>query len=215
MAEAPTTRKKPIIMVSSTVYGIEELLEQIFGILNGSGFTVWMSYKGTVPVDHAKSNFENCLAAVENCDLFLGILTTNYGSGKDGTDLSITHQEILRAIKLKKPCWFLAHRDLVFARGLLRDLGYKTSADRAKLNLVGKKLIDDLRVIDLYETVIKAETKLADRTGNWAQPFATTPEATIFVVSQFQRYAEAAEFVRQQPLAAMKEAAKRKRGQKK
>jgi len=215
MAEAPTTTKKPIIMVSSTVYGIEELLEQVFGILNSSGFSVWMSYKGTVPLDPTKSNFENCLAAVDGCDLFLGILTTNYGSGKDGTNLSITHQEILRAIKLQKPSWFLAHHDLVLARGLLRDLGYRTAAERSQLNLAGKKLIDDLRVIDLYEAVIKAEMKLADRKGNWAQPFATTPEATIFVVSQFLRFAEAAEFVKEQPLAALGEAAKGKRGQKK
>jgi hypothetical protein len=82
--------------VSSAVYGLEELLEQIFGILNGAGFTVWMSHKGTVPVDSQKSNFENCLAAVESCDLFLGILTTRYGNGKDNESggPSITHQEI-------------------------------------------------------------------------------------------------------------------------
>ena len=52
-------------MVSSTVYGIEELLEQIFGILNGAGFTVWMSHKGTIPVTSQKSNFENCQRSVK------------------------------------------------------------------------------------------------------------------------------------------------------
>ena len=52
---------KPVILVSSTVYGIEELLEQIFAMLNGFGYQVWMSFKGTLPVDPQKSNFDNCL----------------------------------------------------------------------------------------------------------------------------------------------------------
>ena len=135
MSKQKRFERKPIIMVSSAVYGIEELLESIYGILNTAGFTVWMSHKGTVPVDPDKSNFENCLAAVESCDLFLGILTTSYGSGRDGDGLSITHQEILQALKLEKPRWFLAHHDLVFARGLLRELGVKTAEDRAKIKL--------------------------------------------------------------------------------
>jgi hypothetical protein len=200
-------KRKPIIMVSSTVYGIEDLLEQIFGILNGAGFTVWMSHKGTLPVNSQKSNFDNCLAAVEACDLFLGILTTRYGSGKDRDEdgLSITHQEIKAALKRPIPRWFLAHHDLIFTRSLLRELGCKTAADRAKLKLSGKDLIDDFRVIDVYEEVIQAEKKLRDRRGNWAQPFATPKDANVFVVSQFLRYAEAIRFIEEQPLAALME----------
>ena len=151
MARKRLPKHKRTIMVSSAVYGIEELLEQIFGILNTAGFTVWMSYKGTVPVDPEKSNFENCLAAVDACDMFLGLLTTHYGSGKDGEGLSITHQEVLRALKLEKPRWFLAHHDLIFARGFLRDLGYKTPEQRGVLKLDGTKVVEDLRVFDIYE----------------------------------------------------------------
>jgi hypothetical protein len=206
--------KKPIIMVSSAVYGLEELLEAVFGILNTAGFTVWMSFKGTVPVNPEKSNFENCLAAVNACDLFLGILTTSYGSGKDGDGLSITHQEILEALKLNKPRWFLAHHNLIFARGLLRDLGYKTAKDRSKLKLLGRKLIEDLRVIDMYEAVIQAEKKLSDRKGNWAQEFATKDDSMVFVVGQFLRYGDATEFVRQQPLSALAGLSKGKAGPK-
>lgn len=192
-------------MVSSPVYGIEELLEQIFGILNGAGFTVWMSHKGTIPLNSQKSNFENCLAAVDACDLFLGILTTRYGSGKDDESRgrSITHQEIARALELEKPRWFLAHHNLIFARGLLRDLGYTTPEERGKLKLMRKNLIDDLRAIDVYEEVIQAEKKLRNRRGNWAQPFVSPQDANIFVVSQFLRYADALQFIKDQPLPAL------------
>ena len=51
-------KKKPlIVMVSSTVYGVEELLERIYAILTRFGYEVWMSHKGTVPVISTKSAF--------------------------------------------------------------------------------------------------------------------------------------------------------------
>jgi hypothetical protein len=72
--------KKLIIMVSSTVYGIEELLDRIYTLLADYGYEVWISHKGTLPVRSDRTAFENCLEAVEQCDLFLGIITTSYGS---------------------------------------------------------------------------------------------------------------------------------------
>jgi len=45
-----STKKKPVIMVSSTVYGIEELLNRIYTLLTGFHYEVWMSHKGTMPV---------------------------------------------------------------------------------------------------------------------------------------------------------------------
>ena len=61
---------KPIIMVSSTVYGIEELLERVYSLLTAFGYDVWMSHKGTMPIMSSKTAFQNCLDAVEKCDLF-------------------------------------------------------------------------------------------------------------------------------------------------
>lgn len=74
---------RPKILISSTVYDKKEMLEQIYATLTGIGYDVWMSDKGTVPVISKNSAFEDCLAAVENCDLFLGIISGYYGSGID------------------------------------------------------------------------------------------------------------------------------------
>ena len=94
----------------------------------------------------------------------------------------------------------------------MSDLGHKTPAQRATLKLTGKKLVDDLRVIDVYEEVIQAETALRDRRGNWAQPFATPQDANIFVVSQFLHYADAIQFVKDQPLPALRSIEPPKKG---
>lgn len=187
--------KKLKVMVSSTVYGVEELLDRVYTLLTSFGYEVWMSHKGTVPVFSTESAFKSCLAAVEKCDLFLGIITPQYGSGKEKEKdaLAITHQEIKKAIELGKPRWFLAHDQVVFGRRLLIDLGYNNREERSQLTLrKGAKSVEDLRVIDMYEDAIRTpeldDLLIEDRVGNWVQKFDRDDDANLFVVAQFSRY---------------------------
>lgn len=187
--------KKLTVMVSSTVYGVEELLDRVYSLLTAFGYEVWMSHKGTVPVFSSQSAFDSCIAAVEKCDLFLGIITPQYGSGKekDKTELSITHKEIKKAIELNKPRWFLAHDQVVFARRLLADLGYSDRNARSKLELKkGSKSIEDIRVLEMYEDAIRTpeldDKPVIKRVGNWVQKYDQEDDANLFVVAQFSRY---------------------------
>lgn len=197
--------RKLKLMVSSTVYGIEELLDRIYTLLTAFGYEVWMSYKGTLPVRSDRTAFQNCLDAVEQCDLFLGIITPSYGSGQNPDDpksRSITHEEILKAIDLDKPRWLLAHEYVVFARILLRNLGYEGEEGRKGLPLKKNNVLADLRVIDLYEQATKDieppdDIPLADRRGNWVQKFQSDSDASVFISSQYFRYQEVEAFIRE------------------
>ncbi|MBT9589701.1 MAG: DUF4062 domain-containing protein [Thiobacillus sp.] len=183
-------------MVSSTVYGIEELLDRIYAILTEFGYEVWMSHKGTVQTFSSRSAFEDCLQAVEQCDLFLSLITTHYGSGKEAAAaLSITHQELLRAIDLNKPRWVLAHDQVVFARKLLESLGHDTAKKRSKLKLTKRTAIDDLRVIDMYEAAIRHDVQFSDRKGNWVHKFVSPDDAQLYATAQFYRYQEVERFL--------------------
>ncbi|QSZ66122.1 DUF4062 domain-containing protein [Methanofollis aquaemaris] len=187
--------KKLTVMVSSTVYGIEELLDRIYTLLTAFGYEVWMSHKGTMPVFSNRSAFDNCIAGVTNCDLFLGLITPHYGSGKDEDGLSITHQELRKAIELNKPRWLLAHDNVVFARSLLNHLGYNGEDGRRQLSLRKNQILDDLRVIDMYEEAILSQKPLQDRQGNWVQKFRSDDDAALFAMAQFSRYQEVEAFV--------------------
>lgn len=190
------TTQRPTILVSSTVYGLEELLDRIYTVLTAFGYEVWMSHKGTLPVRSDKTAFDNCLAAVDACDLFLGIITPDYGTGRDGKEISITHQELQRAIVLKKPRWLLVHQSVVFARRFLRDLGHKTPTERAKLVLAkGSKSLGDLRVIDMYEEAILDTRPLPERHGNWVQEFDSNEAALLYASAQFSRVQEVERFL--------------------
>ena len=194
----PTKKQKLTIMVSSTVYGIEELLDRIYTLLTAFGYEVWMSPKGTMPVFSNRSAFENCIKAVEKCDLFLCLITPQYGSGREEDGISISHQELNKAIELRKPRWLLAHDHVVLSRKLLNDLGFTGQKGRAGLKLKKKaSSISDLRLIDMYEDAILSQKPLRDRQGNWVQKFQTDEDAFLFATAQFSRYQEVEAFIKE------------------
>lgn len=200
------------IMVSSTVYGIEELLEQVYALLSGFGYEVWCSHKGTVRVYPNQTALDSCLAAVERCDMFLCIITPQYGSGVLPGEHGFTHQELLKAIELNKPRWILAHHHVPFLRSVFMKLGCRSAGDRnamfsklgfdaederKKLKQRQKAVIDDFRVIDMYDAAIRRDLKTyQDCTGNWVQKFSSNEDAKLFATAQFGRYGEVEEFIR-------------------
>ena len=174
------------VMVSSPVYGIEELLKQIFASLEGYGYRVWMSYMGTIPTNPNKTNFSNCLEAVDRCDAFLGIITGKYGTGVGGNKKSISHRELVRAIRRKKPRWFLAHRDVTIARQLLKQFRFKEDGTPRSFTFRPTPVLDDLRVLEMYERAIRQGLPLSRRTGNWVQSYSSNEEALRFISTQFE-----------------------------
>ena len=173
------------VMVSSAVYGIEPLLDQVFATLKGFGYQVWMSHKGTIPVHPKKTAFQSCLEAVERCDVFLGIITGRYGSGIAPGDTSITHQEMAHAIALDKLRWFLVHRDVTVARELLKQFRFGKKGRQKALRFQKTAALEDLRVLEMYECAIRQDLPLPDRTGNWVQPYLTHAEALLYIQTQF------------------------------
>ena len=185
------------VMVSSSVYGQEELLDRIYGILSNFGFEVWMSHKGTVPTNSNENTLESCLRAVQNCDFFLGIISPHYGSSINN-GLSITHLEFQEAIRLKKPRWFLVHDRVVFARQLLRYLGYENSEQRSALTLKKNSIFTDLKLIDMYEEANEM-VKIENNTFvKWVQSYDRDEDAIRFATAQFSRYQDLEELLKQQ-----------------
>lgn len=168
------------VMVGSTVYGFEDQLSQIVAYLSNLGYEVLNSYHGSVKVNPHLSNLENCLNAVEECELFLGIIRPYYGTGNIG-EKNITFEEIKKAITLKKPYWFLVHRDVVFARNLFKKIKLK-SGDEI---IIDDNRLFDKRCIEIYEYVIKNHVPVTLRNGNWAQEFYRLDDMMVYISSQF------------------------------
>ena len=191
MARKKQQQKKIKIMVGSTVYGFEDQLSQIVAQLTMLGYDVLNSHHGSIKVNPKLSNLDNCLAAVEECDLFLCIIRGYYGTGNIG-EKNITFEEIKKAIELKKPYWFLVHRDVVFARNLFKKMKFKIDEksvfeDKAFFDglVIDDKRLFDKRSIEVYEYVIKNHVPVTLRNGNWAQEFYRLDEMLIYINAQF------------------------------
>ena len=172
-------------MIASTVYDFEDQISAIVAQLTSMGYEALNSHTGTIKINPELSNLENCLNAVDECDLFLGIIRPYYGSGNIG-DKNITFEEIKRAIELKKPYWFLVHRDVVFARQLFKKMKAKDNSKKFfdVIDIKPDKFFD-YRCIDIYEHVIKQGIPIELRNGNWAQEFSRLDEALTYINTQF------------------------------
>ncbi len=168
------------IMVGSSVYGFEDQLSSIVAQLKTMGYNVLNSHCGSIKVNPKLSNLDNCLNAVNECDLFLGIIRPYCGTGNIG-EKNITFEEIKEAIRLEKPYWFLVHRDVVFARTLFKKIKKKEGCE---IELSDNKFFD-LRSIEMYEYVIKNHIPVTLRNGNWAQEFYRLDEMMTYIIAQF------------------------------
>ena len=84
--------------------------------------------------------------------------------------------------ELKKPYWFLVHRDVIFARQLLKKMKLK-SGDEI---IISDNKFFDKRSIEVYEFVIRNHVPVTLRNGNWAQEFYRLDEAMIYINAQFE-----------------------------
>lgn len=175
---------KITIMVASTVYGFQDQLAQICAILEGYGYQVWNSHIGTIPLHPGRSNQQICIDAAGRCDVFLGILRPFYGSGIIGPR-SITHEEFLTAINSDKPRWALVHHDVAFARQLLKPYMFKKNGQRTAFRLKKNPVMDDLRVIDLYNDALLADIPPPDRIGHWVQEYFKLEDILEYLEHQF------------------------------
>jgi hypothetical protein len=174
----------PIVMVSSSVYGYEATLDQIYAALLGFGYRAWMSHNDTLPHDSKYSNFENCLRAVRRCDAFVGIIRGKYGSGKTSRNRSITHRELLEAIKQKKRRWVFVDYDVVVARSLLKQFRVDTAGKKTSIDFQPTPHLDDLRVIDMYEDAMQTGVRLEKRKGNWVQQYRSLADLLAMLEAQ-------------------------------
>jgi hypothetical protein len=184
--------RKLKVFVSSTVVGYEPLLRSLFALLVDQGFEPVMSCMGTVPVNSDRQAYEDCLEAMEECDLFLGIIFPRYGSGSTSDEpLNITHREMKKAIDKKMPRWFMVHEQVVIATTVLKEFRDPDVKDRFALRyghqFKGSPFLDDLRIIDMHNLVLQREVQpVSARKGNWVQTFGDDYEAKLFVSAQFR-----------------------------
>ena len=161
-------RNEPLkVLISSSVYGTQSLLRQSYATLRGYGYNVICPPVGSLAVNPRKSNLENCLHAMTECDIFVGFIRPISGSGRDSTEeKSVTHLELERAIAVNRPRWMMVHSSVVKMRNLVGHVFYDKKGVRNGVEFKPLKgEFDDLRVIEMYE--LAADSRIASEKRRW------------------------------------------------
>ena len=187
----PADRNHIRIFVASTVYNFQTELNKIYELLDNFGYDVLNSHKGTVLIDSKESNLTNCLNGVEECDVFIGLIRPDYGSGileKKGK--SITHLEFETAVRRDIPRFILADYRVAFTRSLIRKAELTYEGTLIKVHSGNIKFNDDkimdIRCVQLYEEMRKDKLDPVTRKGNWVQEYVSLEDIRLHLDSQFK-----------------------------
>jgi hypothetical protein len=187
----PAPRNHIKVFVASTVYNFQTELNKIYELLDNFGYDVLNSHKGTFLIDSSESNLQNCIEGVNECDVFIGFIRPDYGSGVlERGGKSITHIEFETAIARKIPRFIMADHRVIFVRSLLRkavfdNSGMPLSVNSANINFNDNKIID-IRCVQLYEEMIKNKIPPLSRKGNWVQEYINLEDVRLHLDSQFK-----------------------------
>lgn len=179
------------VFVASTVYNFQSNLDRIYNLLDGFGYDVLMSHKGTIPLDSSKSAAKICTDGVEICDIFLGFIRPDYGSSvlEKGGD-SITHMEFKTAMKRDVPRFVLCDYRVTFTRSLFKDSYIIENSTQKKINfenIAFQNKVMDTRCVVMYNEAIKDKERPASkRTGNWVQEYYDYDAIKMHLESQFK-----------------------------
>lgn len=121
-------KQQYVVMISSSVNDFEDQLLQIESVFNSLGYLVVMSMSGTMKVNPRLHNFDNCMKAVEGCDVFFGIIRPDCGTGRSD-DECVTFQEFKYARELNKPCWYVIDSKIKIYKNLLKSLTLREYPD--------------------------------------------------------------------------------------
>jgi len=105
---------------------------------------------------------------------------------------------MLKAIELNKPRWFIAHRDITVARQLLKQFMFDKNSDpNPTFNYRPTKVMDDIRVINLYNDTILNNIPIDKRKGHWVDEYFRLSDILKYTETQFADTKRVIEIVKQ------------------
>lgn len=179
------------VMISTTVYYFEDQIDQIDALFKSLGYETIVSKNGSVFADPRYGNFPDCLHAVEECDVFFGIIRPNCGSGQVG-NYCITFEEFKKAREMNKPSWYVVDYRVNYAKELLRLLTPKSNlpVDIASYKVLdlfeskNKKEFDPL-CLAMLDYVDQKDIEYWERKNHWRQEFHRLTDITNYICNQF------------------------------
>lgn len=160
---------KPRVFLSSTCYDLSDARAALTTFLEGHGFEVLNSQKGSFGVAPKVHSHDACLEMMENADYVVLIIGGRRGGTYVGSEQSITNEEIKAALKLDRPILAFIDKRVDALRQTYRK---NPGADF-------KPAVDDTRVFDFIDWVASGHE------DNWLHPFDSVADIIDTLRAQF------------------------------
>jgi hypothetical protein len=151
------------VFLSSTCYDLKDLRASIEKYFENKRIVTILSDRTTFPIDPNKHRHDMCIAAINDCDLFLLVIDKRYGAPyyRD-QNISITWAEYKEAKRLHKQIIVFARKDILFEREVYKKNG--------KSALYKPFSVDNVKTFTFIDDI------QGDPNGFWVQPFDSVIE---------------------------------------
>ena len=102
----------PRVFISSTYYDLKEVRNNVGNFIINLGYDPVMHERSGVAYVQDKPLEDDCYHELASCDIVVCIIGSKFGSQSSNNNLSITMNEIERALKSKKKVYIFIARDL-------------------------------------------------------------------------------------------------------
>lgn len=137
----------PRVFISSTYYDLKYVRDQIREFIIGLGYDPVLHDKGGVAYSQSQTLEQSCYDELATCDIVVCIIGNKYGTQSAGSDYSITMEELLNAIRLKKKIYIFISNDVFLENNI-----YSKNKDSGKFV---PTYADDIRIHEFISEIKK------------------------------------------------------------
>lgn len=160
----------PRVFISSTFYDLVQVRYNIGDFIRNLGYEPVMHERAAITYTQTTELENDCYNELSNCDIVVCIIGNNFGTKSQGSELSITMEELKTAIKSKKKVYVFIAKDV-----FIENRTYEQNKESGSFK---SAYTDDLKIHE-FILKLKKENKIV------ISSFETTDEITNTLKLQF------------------------------
>ncbi|MFD0672657.1 DUF4062 domain-containing protein [Cohnella sp. GCM10027633] len=134
---------RPRVFISSTFYDLKQVRENIDTFINSLGYIPIRNEEGQIPYGNDDVLDQDCYDEVENCDIFVSIIGSRFGSESSYGRMSISQKELETAIYLNKQIYIFIDKNV--------QAEYETYKLNKNLKSMKWRHVDDRRIYEYLD----------------------------------------------------------------
>lgn len=161
----------PRVFISSTYYDLKHVRNDIGDFIKSLGYEPVMHDRGGVAYTQTEPLEYDCYNELSNCDIIVCIIGNHFGTQSSSSDLSITMEELKKAIKSKKKIYVYISKDVYIEN--------RTYVKNKETGSFVSAYTDDIKIHE-YIDELSQNMKI-----NPIEPFETTTDIIDNLRAQF------------------------------